>query len=171
MNARRKIDAVRRALAAGLALSLLACASGLGVWRARAAARPGVTLADADALDAGAQGAAVTPTLVVTSTADTDDGACDAANCTLREAIKAANAQAGDDVIGFAAGVGDTITLLTALPAVSTNVQIVGPGADKLTVRRAEGSARGEAISLSPTAMGRLYTSVARYHLCTCRAW
>ena len=76
------------------------------------------------------------PTFVVTSTADTDDGACNTANCTLREALKAANAQAGDDVIGFAAGVSGTIILSTALPAISSNIQIIGPGADNLTVQR-----------------------------------
>jgi hypothetical protein len=44
--------------------------------------------------------------------------------------------QAGDDVIGFTADVTGSIEILTALPAITTNVQIVGPGADKLTVKR-----------------------------------
>src|SRR5438270_3132901 len=136
MNARRKIDAVRKSLAVVLALALPACVSGLGGVCARAAARPGATLADAEARGAVSQAAAPAPTLVVTSNADTDDGACNAANCTLRAAIKAADAQDGDDVISFAAGVTGTINLLTALPAVSTNIQIAGPGADKLTVQR-----------------------------------
>ena len=72
-------------------------------------------------------------TIVVNNSTDTRaaDGFC-----TLREAIKAANTQAGDDVIGFAAEVTGSIEILTALPAITTNLQIVGPGADKLTVKR-----------------------------------
>jgi CSLREA domain-containing protein len=79
---------------------------------------------------------AATPTVLVTSKADTDDHTCNATNCTLREAINAANSLAGNDVIGFASGIEGVITLATALPAISTNVQISGPGADKLTVQR-----------------------------------
>jgi CSLREA domain-containing protein len=114
MNAPGKNDVIRRALAAGLALVLLACASGPGSWRTRAAIRPGAAFGEEDARDDAMQTSAASPTLLVTSTADTDDGLCNAANCTLREAIKVANTQAGDDVIGFAATVAGTITLLTA---------------------------------------------------------
>lgn len=39
---------------------------------------------------------------VVNSTDDVDDGTCDAAHCSLREAINAANTTAGADIIGFA---------------------------------------------------------------------
>jgi CSLREA domain-containing protein len=39
--------------------------------------------------------------LVVTTTEDTDDGACDGTHCSLREAIAAANARAGADTIAF----------------------------------------------------------------------
>ena len=49
-------------------------------------------------------------TFVVTKTADTNDGACDA-DCSLREAIVAANANAGPDVITLPAG---TYTLTIA---------------------------------------------------------
>lgn len=41
---------------------------------------------------------------VVTKTADTADGSCDATDCSLREAVIAANGQAGDDVITLPAG-------------------------------------------------------------------
>ncbi len=41
------------------------------------------------------------PVLVVNSTADPGDGVCDATECTLREAIDAANANAGLDTIEF----------------------------------------------------------------------
>jgi len=47
---------------------------------------------------------------VVTKTADTADGTCDA-DCSLREAIIAANAAAGDDIITVLAG---TYTLTIA---------------------------------------------------------
>ena len=46
--------------------------------------------------------AAVAATFTVNSTADTDDGICDVANCTLREAINASNANPGKDTIAFA---------------------------------------------------------------------
>ena len=49
-------------------------------------------------------------TFVVTKTADTADGTCDA-DCSLREAIIAANAAAGADLMGFA---GDLVTVFTA---------------------------------------------------------
>jgi CSLREA domain-containing protein len=137
MKARREMDAVRRASAFVLTLALLACAPGPGLLRACATTvRAAAKADDTGAGETAPQSVAPTPTLVVTSVADADDGACNASNCTLREGVKAANAQAGDDVIGFASGVTGAINLLTALPAVTTNVQIVGPGADKLTVRR-----------------------------------
>ncbi len=40
-------------------------------------------------------------TLTVNTTVDTDDGACTAENCTMREAITAANQQVGTDTISF----------------------------------------------------------------------
>ena len=79
------------------------------------------------------------PSFVVTTTADHNDGACTAADCTLREAIVAANAQPTSDVIGFAPGVVGTIQLTSTLPTISTPMEIAGPGADVLTVRRDTG--------------------------------
>ncbi len=57
----------------------------------------------------------------------------------LRQAILDANAAAGDDIITFASGLTGTINLAGALPALSTNITINGPGADLLTVRRDTG--------------------------------
>jgi CSLREA domain-containing protein len=86
-------------------------------------------------------------TITVNSTNDTaaDDGAC-----TLREAITAANtnsasgatvgecaAGGGDDVINV--GVEGTVNLDGALPDLSSNMEIEGPGADQFTVRRSTG--------------------------------
>ena len=66
-------------------------------------------------------------TYTVNSTADTDDGVCNAANCTLREAINAANANAGTDTIRFVIGSGQkSIVPLSALPTIVDPVVIDG---------------------------------------------
>jgi CSLREA domain-containing protein len=89
-------------------------------------------------------GAYETPTFQVNSLADTDDAACTLPGtgngCTLREAITAANSQAGAELITFAPGLTSggpaTITLLTALPQLTSDMTIAGPGANLLTVQR-----------------------------------
>jgi CSLREA domain-containing protein len=79
-------------------------------------------------------------TLTVNTTTDTDDGSCDAAHCSLREAINAANANVGTtDTIAFnipGAGV-HTIAPTSALPIISDPVVIDGytqPGASANTL-------------------------------------
>lgn len=64
----------------------------------------------------------------VNSNADTDDTVCDATNCTLREAINAANANSNADTIEFALGSGTpTIAVGTAgLPTITQPVTING---------------------------------------------
>ncbi|MEO8434725.1 MAG: CSLREA domain-containing protein [Pyrinomonadaceae bacterium] len=70
---------------------------------------------------------ATAATFIVNSNADTNDGVCNAANCTLREAINAANANAGADTINFSIGNGvQTIIPLTPLPTVTDSVTIDG---------------------------------------------
>jgi CSLREA domain-containing protein len=66
-------------------------------------------------------------TLTVTKTADTNDGACDA-DCSLREAIVAANAAAGADTIAFnIPGAGPhTIAPASALPTITQPLTIDG---------------------------------------------
>jgi CSLREA domain-containing protein len=76
------------------------------------------------------------PSLTVTTTNDHNDGGCSPTDCTLREAIIAAGNLFGDNTIGFAPGVTGTIQLSGALPDLSTNMSIQGPGALVLTVRR-----------------------------------
>src|SRR5262245_17028738 len=66
-------------------------------------------------------------TFTVTNTNDTGTG-------TLRQAIIDANGMAGADIINFAAGVTGTITLGSALPVITGDVTINGPGAGVLTV-------------------------------------
>ncbi len=100
------------------------------------------------------------PELRVTTIGDHDDGTCSASDCTLREAINAANAFSGDKVINFGAGVTGTIQLSAALPELRTRISVEGPGADLLTVRRNSGgdyriftvtnsTANGPVVSLS----------------------
>src|SRR5882724_12484158 len=91
-----------------------------------------------DGTDIGAferQPSDIDPTLIVTKTADTNDGMCDS-DCSLREAITAANASAPDDVIYFAVTGTITMNSLGALPALDSNMKILGPGANALTVKR-----------------------------------
>ena len=89
---------------------------------------------------------------VVTSTLDRDNAAggavCDdgTGNCTLRAAIEVSNNNPGHDTIQFAIPTTDpgfdpatgiyTINLSQALPDLRTNIAILGPGADKLTVAK-----------------------------------
>jgi CSLREA domain-containing protein len=66
--------------------------------------------------------------ITVTSAADTNDGVCDAADCTLREAIVEANDAPGAETIAFAIP-GDgvrTITLSATLPRITETVTIDG---------------------------------------------
>src|SRR5262249_10194335 len=60
---------------------------------------------------------------VATKTSDTNDGSCDAADCSLREAITAVNANgsAVTKAITFASSANGTITLGSALPALGNN--------------------------------------------------
>lgn len=76
-------------------------------------------------------------TFVVTKTADTSDGTCDA-DCSLREAVAAANASPEADIINFSSlfDTAQTITL-GGTDIIFTNsggLVVNGPGADKLTV-------------------------------------
>jgi CSLREA domain-containing protein len=66
-------------------------------------------------------------TLTVNTADDHDDGVCSTSDCTLREAIRAANAQLGPDTIRFAVLSGaQTIHLVSALPAVTDTATIDG---------------------------------------------
>ena len=80
--------------------------------------------------------------ICVTTLTDEDDGSADPSlgtGTSLREAINAANANPGADTITFA--VSGTISLDgTALPAITDNLTIVGPGAGRLTIDAHGGS-------------------------------
>ncbi|MBV9470547.1 MAG: lamin tail domain-containing protein, partial [Abitibacteriaceae bacterium] len=80
---------------------------------------------------------AVNNSLVVTTTADEDDGTSDPSfgtGTSLREAIEFANAYPGAAPITFNLPSGSTILLTSQLPALFDSV--IGPGANQLTVRR-----------------------------------
>ena len=83
-------------------------------------------------------------TFTVNSLADTPDAApgngicADAGGlCTLRAALQEANASAGDDTINFS--VAGTINLTGALPTITSNINMNGPGSASLIVRRDTG--------------------------------
>lgn len=87
----------------------------------------------------GAATGGVSQSYIVNSVNDPGNGTCDAAECTLREAITAANANIGGfDFISFDPSLtGQTITLTSGqLPItdVSGRLDIVGLGANQLTV-------------------------------------
>jgi CSLREA domain-containing protein len=67
---------------------------------------------------------------------DHNDLLCGTEDCSLRDALKAAADQAGTDTIRFAVNLMGDIALKTALPIIATDVNIEGPGADVVTVRR-----------------------------------
>jgi CSLREA domain-containing protein len=96
----------------------------------------------------------VASSFVVNSTNDPGDGVCDATECTLREAITAANADAGAETVTLR--VTGTINLSGALPDLSTDMTIQGPGPNALNVRRDTGGdyrifsvGRGAAVTIS----------------------
>jgi uncharacterized repeat protein (TIGR01451 family)/CSLREA domain-containing protein len=73
-------------------------------------------------------------TFTVNSTDDTNDGACTVIKCTLRDAINAADLNPGADTVNFS--VTGTINLLSALPDITDDVMVDGPGANQLMVQR-----------------------------------
>jgi CSLREA domain-containing protein len=81
-------------------------------------------------------------TFIVTTVADTDDGVCDG-NCSLREALNAANSNGvGLDYIDFDSSVfsfPQTIRLGSALPDIASSLSIVGPGSGLVDVRGRRG--------------------------------
>lgn len=93
----------------------------------------------------------------VNSANDVDDGLCDGTHCSLREAIKAANAGAFVDTILFAVGSGAvTVAPTSPLPAITGSVTIDGtsqPGYAGTPIVELDGSGAGAfANGLSLTA-------------------
>ncbi|MFL5823525.1 MAG: choice-of-anchor Q domain-containing protein [Solirubrobacteraceae bacterium] len=91
----------------------------------------GATLGASALLVSNAQAAAYT----VTTTADSNDGACTPALCSLRDAIVAANGDGTTDTITFAPTVTGEIDLGSPLDITTgAGLTITGPGADTLKV-------------------------------------
>lgn len=70
--------------------------------------------------------------LTVTTTADPGSGTC-GATCALRDAMTEANATGAEDIV-FASAVTGTIKLGSELPVVTGVADLVGPGANLLTI-------------------------------------
>ena len=79
-------------------------------------------------------GGLLTASVASAETFTVDSLADDGTGTTLREAIEAANAAAGEDTITFAAGLSGTIVLASDLPLITESVSILGPGAGVLAV-------------------------------------
>jgi CSLREA domain-containing protein/uncharacterized repeat protein (TIGR01451 family) len=96
----------------------------------------------------------------VNVTADHDDGSCDADDCTLREAINAANADAGASTISFditGADPGDvqTMSVTSELPAITAPASVDGytqPGASPNTLSLSGGDNAQLRIALEGSA-------------------
>ncbi|MEK6277680.1 MAG: choice-of-anchor Q domain-containing protein [Actinomycetota bacterium] len=103
----------------------------------------GATLAGAGTAHAGAGD------ITVNSSADPGVGVCDGTECTLREAITAANSDATSDDIVFASSLsGSTITLDSSMTSIDYPVRILGPGPGQLTV---DGTDNYQLLFISPS--------------------
>ncbi|HRQ42581.1 MAG TPA: CSLREA domain-containing protein [Chloroflexota bacterium] len=77
------------------------------------------------------------PTFTVNTRSDADNGYCTLGHCSLREAINAANAQSGANSIIFAEAAHGTISPAAALPTISEDLNIGGPGVGYLVLNGA----------------------------------
>jgi CSLREA domain-containing protein len=99
-------------------------------------------------------GCAPISTLTVNATDDVDDGTCNTAHCSLREAINKANTLAGTITIKFDIGGGgvQTIKPLATLPVISAVVVIDGstqPGFASVPIIELDGN-----LAVDPTGSG-----------------
>jgi CSLREA domain-containing protein len=90
----------------------------------------------------------------VNSTADTTDGVCDLANCTLREALESPQSGAQIQFSLPLFSTPQTITLLTALPNLNAGLRVRGPGAKLLTVQRGFVAAEFRVFTILPGSGG-----------------
>lgn len=89
--------------------------------------------------------------ILVSTTRDENDGNYSLGDLSLREALVIANSTAGADTIVFSSAVTGSIDLTGSMLSVSSDVDIVGPGADLLTVD-AQGNSRVFGIGSGTTA-------------------
>lgn len=104
-------------------------------------------------VDMGAVERQPRPILTVDAVVDESDGNLASGDRSLRELIELANASEGLDTIIVPETIGSQINLLSALgPLVITDsVIIIGPGADRLTIRGA-GAGAGRLVDITDTA-------------------
>ncbi len=95
-----------------------------------------------------ATGPTYAATFVVTKTADTNDGTCSVADCSLREAVVAANAAGGADIITLPAGTYSLTSGFGTLP-VTSNITINGAGSGTTTINHVSGTFRLFSVSSS----------------------
>jgi CSLREA domain-containing protein len=91
-------------------------------------------------------------TFTVNKTDDHDDGVCNSGDCTLREAINAANTHSGADTIAFnIAGAGvHTLTFTSSLPTITDPVNIDGatqPGFAGIPIIELSGTGAGTQVN------------------------
>ena len=91
------------------------------------------------------------PTFTVNTLADHDDGVCGSSDCSLREALNAANAAVGANTIKFAANVTGTITLTLGELQITDAVTITGPGARVLSV---DANLASRVLTIASTSQG-----------------
>jgi CSLREA domain-containing protein len=89
---------------------------------------------------------------------DTDGNLANGDQCTLRAAIEETNAAPGADTISFNLPAGSVITLNSALPDLNS-VNIVGPGANNLTVQRSTAGGTPEFRIFNVKSTSTLYLS------------
>ncbi len=98
-------------------------------------------------------GAVQTHYLTVNTTADTNDGTCTLTTCSLRDALEQA-AIDGEGDIQFNATGTIFLTLAKPLPAIAEDLNIVGPGASKLTINANSLSNVGSVLTISSIGNG-----------------
>ena len=130
--------------------------------------RPALQAVLAALLLGGVAALAAAPAAAASITVTTTSDTAAAGECTLREALHAANSDTavggcvagnGSDTITFAGDVTGTIQLTATLPAISTAMTIIGPGADVLAVRGDRGATTPVVRNLMITPNGTLSLS------------
>lgn len=104
-------------------------------------------------VDMGAVERQARPILTVDSVVDESDGNLAPGDRSLRELIELANASEGLDTIIVPETIGSQINLLSTLGSIviTDSVIIIGPGADRLTIRGA-GTGAGRLVDITDTA-------------------
>jgi CSLREA domain-containing protein len=93
-------------------------------------------------------GAVQTNYVTVNTLTDANDGNCTSAACSLRDAIMLGNSNGTADIV-FSSSVTGTILLGTSLPGLSGQINVMGPGATKLTVSGGGSTAVGSIFTVN----------------------